>query len=204
MTKLRRNLADENRERVRTLRGGMSDPEEALWEQIRRDRLGYRFRKQHPLGPYVLDFYCAEAKVCIEVDGYQHEFTVERDDRRDRHLADNGILTLRFPTDTIKIDMGHVRFVIRETCRARIEAGLGRTVQRSRNKVVIPEPPPLPLPLLEGEGNRLGLPSEKPELERSRSEGHPSQPYSPPPQGGGGESVPELPAMRKCAEGGNS
>lgn len=182
MTKLRRNLAEENRERVRTLRGHLSGPEELLWNEIRRNRLGYRFRKQHPLGPYVLDFYCPEAKICLEVDGFQHEFTVDRDARRDRHLTQNGILTLRFPTDTIKIDMGHVRYLIKEACRSRIEAGLGRTVIRRRLKAEVPEPPPLPLPLLEGEGVSLSISSSLP----SPLSAAEKQVDAPPPQGGGG------------------
>jgi very-short-patch-repair endonuclease len=56
---------------------------------------GYRFRRQHPIGRYVVDFVCLEAKLVIEVDGPTHEDR-QRDERRDRDLASRGYSTLRF------------------------------------------------------------------------------------------------------------
>jgi very-short-patch-repair endonuclease len=73
----------------------MSLPERLLWAAIRKQRTGLRFRRQHPAGPYVLDFYCDEAKLCIEIDGHSHDFTVRNDRARDRWLVDRGVRTLR-------------------------------------------------------------------------------------------------------------
>ena len=75
----------------------MSLPEVLLWQQLRKRQLGNKWRKQHPAGPYDLDFYCDAAKLCVEVDGEAHERGDQpvRDARRDAWLAGRGILTLR-------------------------------------------------------------------------------------------------------------
>ncbi len=82
----------------------MSLPEVLLWQAIRGRRLeGIRFRRQHPLGPYVLDFYCPEHAVCVEVDGAAHrtEDRPRRDAARDAWLAARGIRTLRLPASVV-------------------------------------------------------------------------------------------------------
>src|SRR3954470_5526810 len=86
----------------------MSLPEVLLWKAIRGggiDRL--RFRRQHPIGPYVLDFYCDAAKLAVEVDGASHGGgdRPQRDERRDAWLADQGIATLRLPASLILRDV---------------------------------------------------------------------------------------------------
>jgi very-short-patch-repair endonuclease len=63
-----------NVKRARELRRKMSLPEVILWQQLRRRPGGFKFRRQHPAGPYALDFYCEEARLCIEVDGSAHDF----------------------------------------------------------------------------------------------------------------------------------
>ena len=73
----------------------MSVTKEMLWKLVRRNNLGFSFRRQHPVGSYVLDFYCAEAKLCLELDGEQHENHF--DEVRDRYLSRIGITTLRIP-----------------------------------------------------------------------------------------------------------
>jgi very-short-patch-repair endonuclease len=50
----------------------MTQPEKILWSLLRRNQRGLRFRRQHPMGPYILDFYAASAKLCVEVDGPAH------------------------------------------------------------------------------------------------------------------------------------
>ena len=86
-----------NVRRARSLRRKMTLPEVLLWQQLRVRPDGLKFRRQHPAGPYVLDFYCEEARLCIEVDGAVHEFGgAQRDDaRRDAWLREAGIDTLR-------------------------------------------------------------------------------------------------------------
>jgi very-short-patch-repair endonuclease len=66
---------DETRDFAKSLRRKLSLPEGLLWRAIKGRKLdGLHFRKQHPIGPYVLDFYCDEARLAIEVDGQSHSF----------------------------------------------------------------------------------------------------------------------------------
>ena len=77
----------------------MSPAEVALWNQLRQRPLGLKFRRQHPVGPYSGDFYCASAKLIIEVDGEAHNMgdRPARDERRDEYLGKLGYMTLRIP-----------------------------------------------------------------------------------------------------------
>jgi very-short-patch-repair endonuclease len=83
---------------ARELRGAMSPPEVILWQRLRGGRLaGFKFRRQHPMGPYVADFYCAEALLVVEVDGATHQGERKaRDADRDRWMEANGVRVLRF------------------------------------------------------------------------------------------------------------
>ncbi|NUL83573.1 MAG: DUF559 domain-containing protein [Armatimonadetes bacterium] len=84
------------RQKARGLRSSASAGEHALWQELRRKRLGVRFRRQYPIGPYVLDFYCPSRWLCVEVDGDFHDGRQERDATRDAFLAKMGVRTLRF------------------------------------------------------------------------------------------------------------
>lgn len=84
------------RDRAKSLRRTMTQPEQLLWALLRRGQLGMRFRRQHPIGPYVLDFYCASARLCVEIDGPDHADRVARDDRRTEWLTREGIRVIRF------------------------------------------------------------------------------------------------------------
>jgi very-short-patch-repair endonuclease len=77
----------------------MSLPEVLLWQHLRQQS-SVKFRRQHPLGRYVLDFYCAKAKLCIEVDGIGHEMDnrPHSDRARDEWLHAQGIEVVRIPT----------------------------------------------------------------------------------------------------------
>ncbi len=73
----------------------MTDAERRLWWQLRYKQLdGFRFRRQHPLDPYVVDFFCPEAHLIVEVDGGQH--SPEVDKKRQRWLESQGHRVLRF------------------------------------------------------------------------------------------------------------
>ena len=94
--------------RARELRGKMSLPEVLLWRQIRRQGLEkLRFRRQHPIGPYILDFYCEDLRLAIEVDGqgHGHEVQAARDERRDAWLGRHGIRVLRISARLVLKDM---------------------------------------------------------------------------------------------------
>jgi very-short-patch-repair endonuclease len=90
------------RERAKTLRRAMTQPERTLWALLRRNRMGLHFRRQHPIGPFVLDFYCAKAKLCIEVDGPSHAERVEYDQRRTAWLGREGVRVLRFSVEEVE------------------------------------------------------------------------------------------------------
>jgi 3-isopropylmalate/(R)-2-methylmalate dehydratase small subunit len=90
--------------RAKALRRAMTPPELRLWATLRSRPAGLKFRKQHPAGPYTLDFYCPAAKLCVEVDGLAHSMgdNPHRDAKRDQLLAAHGIKTLRIPALLIK------------------------------------------------------------------------------------------------------
>ncbi|MES2722996.1 MAG: endonuclease domain-containing protein [Pseudomonadota bacterium] len=107
-------------ERAQDLRQTMSPPERILWNALSGRKMdGFKFRRQHPLEPYVLDFYCPEKELCIEVDGWGHNMgdQPERDVRRDAFLKKNGIRTLRISASDISTDMDAVLYTIAMTVR---------------------------------------------------------------------------------------
>ncbi len=105
--------------RARELREQMSLPEVLLWRLLRGEPGGVKFRRQHPLGAYVLDFYCAKAKVCIEIDGIAHEMgsRPERDEMRDAWLREQGIDFLRIPASDVLRSPDDVAEVVLRYCR---------------------------------------------------------------------------------------
>jgi very-short-patch-repair endonuclease len=89
---------------AKKLRRNMSPPEVRLWALLRRSPGGGRFRRQHPIGPYVADFYCPAAKLVIEVDGQIHNHTVDRDTARDDYIRGLGLRILRVPASEVMED----------------------------------------------------------------------------------------------------
>ncbi len=92
--------------RAKQLRRELSLPEAMLWRELRGSPDGIRFRKQHPAGPYILDFFCARANLAIEVDGIAHDMgdRPERDARRDAWLREHQIDTVRIPAQDVLAD----------------------------------------------------------------------------------------------------
>ncbi|MDP5279251.1 endonuclease domain-containing protein [Sphingomonas sp. DG1-23] len=88
---------------AREERKKLSLPEILLWQELRKQPDGHYFRRQHAAGRYRLDFYCAKAQLCIEVDGEAHAFgeRPERDAARDSWLATQGVTTLRIPATEV-------------------------------------------------------------------------------------------------------
>ena len=88
-------LPSRSRTFARRLRRSQTEAEIRLWTFLRGSRLsGFKFRRQHPVPPYVLDFYCDDAKLAVELDGSQH--TEVTDLERTRALQSKGIRVLRF------------------------------------------------------------------------------------------------------------
>ena len=85
----------------------MTPPEARHWVALRRKTQGLRFRRQHPIGPYVLDFYGDAAKLCVEVDGQTHWIgeAQARDAERDAWLELRGIRTLRVAASLVFEDL---------------------------------------------------------------------------------------------------
>ena len=95
---------------AKKLRREMTPPEIALWLALRQNAEGLRFRKQHGVGDYVLDFYCAPARLAIEVDGEAHGRGDRpmRDMRRDLELAARGLLVVRYPASDVLRELDSV------------------------------------------------------------------------------------------------
>jgi very-short-patch-repair endonuclease len=89
-------VSPNQRSRARAMRGAPTDSELRLWRLLRDRRLsGFKFRRQVPVGPYIVDFFCVGAKLIVEADGSQHAESV-RDNVRDAYLANQGWKVLRF------------------------------------------------------------------------------------------------------------
>lgn len=85
------------KDKARSLRRRQTEAEKFLWQHIRNRRLsGCKFRRQHPISPYIVDFACLEKKLIIELDGSQHLEAKEPDKRRDNFLKEKGFTVLRF------------------------------------------------------------------------------------------------------------
>jgi very-short-patch-repair endonuclease len=92
--------------KARELRRRMTEPEKILWSHIRRRKLnGMYFRRQHPYGIYVLDFYCFEASLAIEIDGLIHLGRCDYDIGRTRYLESSGLKVLRFKNVDVETRM---------------------------------------------------------------------------------------------------
>lgn len=99
--------------RAKALRGDQTDAEQRLWYRLRGGRfLGLKFKRQHPVGPYIVDFICLAHRLVVEADGGQH---VDRgqDRARDAFLAERGLRVLRFWNDDILKDTESVLEAIR-------------------------------------------------------------------------------------------
>jgi very-short-patch-repair endonuclease len=85
------------RVKARQLRRDQTDAEQTLWARLRdRQLCGAKFRRQHPVGPFVADFCCPQRKLVVELDGGQHAEEVAADHKRSRFLEEQGYHVLRF------------------------------------------------------------------------------------------------------------
>ncbi len=105
-------------ERARQLRKNASEAEQLLWQHLRRLQLGgYRFRRQYPLGGYILDFFCFEKGLAIELDGTGHSQRADYDTERTRWLESQGIRVLRFRNSQVLQEIEAVKQAILEALR---------------------------------------------------------------------------------------
>jgi very-short-patch-repair endonuclease len=104
-------LPPTNRTRAKSMRRAMTPAELKLWNELRAHRLmDLPFRRQFPIGPYIVDFACPSRKIVVELDGSQHgdKDVVEADRQRARFLEDSGFTLLRFWNDDILRDIDAV------------------------------------------------------------------------------------------------
>lgn len=108
--------------RARKLRSEMSLPETILWCELRKRPGGFKYRRQHPAGRYVLDFYCAAAKLAIEVDGRSHDGLVaaKADAARGHFLRSQGVATLRVPVSAVLGSLEDAVLRIIQICEQRV------------------------------------------------------------------------------------
>ena len=108
--------------KARSLRINCTSSETLLWSKIRRKSLGYEFHRQVPINEYIVDFYCHELKLAIEVDGSSHDNKQEYDLLRQRKLERLGVRFLRFDDRDFKRSMNDVLRAI-TTVIAELEKG---------------------------------------------------------------------------------
>ena len=97
--------------RARSLRKNSTRYEKTLWRHLRnRNFANYKFRRQHPVGCYIIDFYCPEAHLAIELDGGGHNYIAREihDQARTQFLANQGIRVLRFWNHQVRDELGSV------------------------------------------------------------------------------------------------
>src|SRR5215468_10570270 len=96
-------------EYARELRRNATNAERLLWARLRRRQLnGFKFRRQRPIGPYVCDFVCLEARVVVELDGSQHVVQAPYDANRDAFLRARGFRVLRFRNNDVLLQTASV------------------------------------------------------------------------------------------------
>jgi len=104
-----RELRRKMSEITRDFRKEATPSEERLWRAIRNRKLdGRKFRRQHPIGPFVVDFYCAEEQLVVEVDGPIHRHLVRTDRERQRLLEEAGLHIVRVPSHAVDADLDGV------------------------------------------------------------------------------------------------
>jgi very-short-patch-repair endonuclease len=131
-------------ENARKLRKNATECERLLWLHLRAHRLqGFKFKRQQPIGPYIVDFVCLEARCIVEADGGQHSEQAEYDARRDHWFRSQGFIVLRFWNNDILNNTEGVLATIFAACRDYVNS---------------PSPQPLPH---QGGGAKESVPVER-------------------------------------------
>ena len=104
-------------QRARELRQQMTPAEKLLWSRLRSKQLnGLKFRRQHPLGPFIADFYCAAHRLVVEVDGDIHDLQAERDAARTEQFEQHGYRVIRFRNEQVLNNIEDVLTAIKAAC----------------------------------------------------------------------------------------
>jgi very-short-patch-repair endonuclease len=109
------DASNKKREYARELRKNQTKSESLLWDRLKKNQLGMRFRRQEVLHGYIADFYCPKRRLIIEIDGKFHDKAA--DDQRDNHLSWKGYHILRFPSKDVFIKMDSILSTITRELR---------------------------------------------------------------------------------------
>ena len=105
----------EQTEQRRQLRNNATSAEATLWKALKERKVnGWKFRRQHGIGVYILDFYCPELRLCVELDGSSHDNKYDYDEDRTAFLREQGIVVIRFTNEQV---WANIEWVISEIIR---------------------------------------------------------------------------------------
>lgn len=105
-------------QRAREMRRRPTEPERRLWQRLRGKQLdGYKFRRQHPIDRFIVDFYCHAALIAVEIDGESHANQQEYDRERTAWLESAGLRVIRFTNNEVMHNMEGVLVTIIESCK---------------------------------------------------------------------------------------
>lgn len=109
-------------EQARKLRENMTVAEKKLWLRLQKNQLGVRIKPQHPIARFIVDFYCHQAKLVIELDGTSHFYgpAANSDAERSEELEQFGLLVIRFTNEQVAKDIDNVVMEIRQQIRERM------------------------------------------------------------------------------------
>jgi very-short-patch-repair endonuclease len=114
-----KRVTNQTRQRAKNLRLNTTKPEEKLWSILSRCQLGgLKFRRQHPIEPFIVDFYCASANLVIELDGESHDGRLPYDEARDEKLRALGVRIIRILNHEVLSNLeGVAELILREASR---------------------------------------------------------------------------------------
>jgi len=120
MNRRRFSVSRESTLKAQKLRREATPFERMVWSKLKNRQLGHGFRRQHAVGPYILDFYCPALKLCVELDGDSHGYdgAIAHDARRTEYLAGRGIRAIRFWNEAVREDVVAVADATLAECRA--------------------------------------------------------------------------------------
>ena len=127
---------------ARNLRRNMTDAERKLWNALRNNQAGVKFRRQVPFGRYILDFYCHHLKLNIELDGSQHlmEEHLKKDKIRDQWLQENGVEVVRFASGDAMRNIDGIGEAILEKIKKLLEKETPPSSSPKRGGYIAPSP----------------------------------------------------------------
>ena len=115
-----------------------TDAENALWTLLKAKNLGHKFRRQHIVGDYIVDFFCCENNLCVEVDGNYHDAPeqIKKDKERTEYLQSIGCTELRFSNEEVLADTDSVLGIIQKTCEALKSSPSGEDLGEARSEAL--------------------------------------------------------------------